>query len=302
MLAVFSVLWPIFALLVSGALMRRFNFPGDGFWVPAEKLTYYFLFPALLIQSLSQASLSGHESIRLMLAVLLLLGLGGATCFLVQRFIRLDNPSFTSFFQGSTRFNTFVALAVTSAQLGSAGLALAAVIAAVMIPVLNIMCVLVFASCSDKRPSLIAVFKTLITNPLILASLIGVVINLLGGLPTLMLPFFAMLSQMALPLGLLSVGAALNLSALRRSGSGMLYSMGIKLLLFPLLAWVSGMLLGLSDLALATLIIFATIPTATSAYILARQLGGEAQLMAAIITAQTLVSMLTIPFWLALLM
>ncbi|TVQ72678.1 MAG: AEC family transporter, partial [Oceanospirillales bacterium] len=223
-------------------------------------------------------------------------------CYLVQRFIQLDNPTFTSFFQGSTRFNTFVALAVTSAQLGSAGLALAAVVAAVMIPVLNLMCVLVFAKHSDRQPSFLGVLKTLVTNPLILGSIAGVLINLAGGLPELMLPFFALLAQMALPLGLLAVGAALNLSALRRSGKGMVYSMLIKLLLFPLLAWLIAWSLGLSQLAAATLIIFSTIPTATSAYILARQLGGDAPLMASIITAQTLVSMLTIPIWLALLL
>lgn len=281
--------------------MRRFHFPSDDFWAPAEKLTYYFLFPALLIHNLSQASLSGQESLLLMLAVLLLLLIGSGLCYVVQYFIRLDNLAFTSFFQGSTRFNTFVALAVTSAQLGSAGLALAAVVAAVMIPVLNLFCVLVFARHSDKQPSWFGVLKTVFTNPLILASIAGVLVNLVGGLPSLIQPFFVLLSQMALPLGLLSVGAALNLAALRRSGKGMLFSILIKLMLFPVIAWLIGLLFGLSSMAATTLIIFATIPTATSAYILARQLGGDAPLMAAIITAQTLISMLSIPFWLAVL-
>lgn len=302
MLAVFLVVWPVFALLVCGALMRRFQFPGDGFWLPAEKLTYYFLFPALLVHSLSQASLSGQESFKLMLAVVLLLGIGSLVCYLVQGVVRLNNPAFTSFFQGSTRFNTFVALAVTSAQLGSAGLALAAVVAAVMIPILNIICVVVFARHSDQRVSLLGVLKTLITNPLILGSMAGIAINLQGGLPHWMLPFFQLLAQMALPLGLLAVGAALNLSALRRSGQGLIYSMLIKLIAFPLIAWGVAWSLGLSSLASATLIIFATIPTATSAYILARQLGGDASLMASIITAQTLASMLTIPIWLTFLL
>lgn len=302
MFAVFMVLWPVFGLLVSGAIMRRFHFPSDDFWAPAEKLIYYVLFPALLIHSLSLASLSGQESFRLMVAVLLLLLMGGVACYAMQRFIKLDNPAFTSFFQGSTRFNTFVALAVTSAQLGSAGLALAAVVAAVMIPVLNLLCVLVFARHADQQPSFWGVLKTLLTNPLILASIAGVLVNLAGGLPAFVQPFFVLLSQMALPLGLLSVGAALNLAALRRSGKGMVFSILIKLVLFPLFAWLIGMALGLSVLAASTLIIFATIPTATSAYILARQLRGDAPLMAAIITAQTLISMLTIPLWLTLLL
>ena len=301
MLAVVSVLWPVFALLLTGAGMRRFDFPGTGFWVPAERLTYYFLFPALLVNSLSQASLSGRESLRLMLAVLLLLGVGTLACYALRRFLQLSNAAFTSFYQGSMRFNTFVALAVCSAQFGSDGLALAAVVAAVMIPALNLLCVLVFAHNADRQPTVSGVLKTLLTNPLILACLLGVSINWAGVLPVLMQPFFVLLSQMALPLGLLSVGAALNLSALRRSGRGMLFSILIKLLLFPLMAALIAWLMGLSALAAGVLIIFSTIPTATSAYILARQLGGDASLMAAIITAQTLLSMLTIPFWLTLL-
>jgi hypothetical protein len=39
-------------------------------------------------------------------------------------------------------------------------------------------------------------------------------------------------------------------------------------------------------------------PTASSAYILARQLGGDAPMMAAIITGQTLLSAITIPLML----
>lgn len=301
MLSVVTVLWPVFALLLAGAGMRRFGFPGDGFWQPAERLTYYFLFPALLIHSLGQASLSGHESLVLMLAVLLLLGVGTLACYALRHFLQLQNAAFTSFYQGSVRFNTFVALAVCSAQFGTAGVALAAVVAAVMIPSLNLLCVLVFAHNADRQPTLGGVLKTLLTNPLILASVLGVGINLAGGLPALMQPFFVLLSQMALPLGLLSVGAALNLSALRRSGRGMLFSILIKLFLFPLFAALIAWLLGLSSLAAGVFIIFATIPTATSAYILSRQLGGDAPLMAAIITAQTLLSMLTIPVWLMLL-
>ncbi|KGK40985.1 transporter [Nitrincola sp. A-D6] len=302
MLSVVTVLWPVFALLLTGAGMRRFGFPGDGFWLPAERLTYYFLFPALLIHSLSQASLSGQESLVLMLAVLLLLSAGTLVCYALRRFLQLESAAFTSFYQGSMRFNTFVALAVSSAQFGSAGIALAAVVAAVMIPVLNLLCVLVFAHNADRQPTFGGVLKTLLTNPLILASVLGVIINLAGGLPEMMRPFFVLLSQMALPLGLLSVGAALNLSALRRSGRGMLFAIVIKLLIFPLFAALIALLLGLSTLAAGVFITFATIPTATSAYILARQLGGDASLMAAIITAQTLLSMLTIPFWLMLLL
>jgi len=46
----------------------------------------------------------------------------------------------------------------------------------------------------------------------------------------------------------------------------------------------------------------AALPTATSSYILARQLGGDAPLMAAIVSGQTLLAVATIPLILAVLL
>ncbi|EXJ10534.1 AEC family transporter [Nitrincola nitratireducens] len=295
MLQIISALVPIFALLMIGFLARRHGFPGEGFWAPAERFTYYLLFPALLVNSLSQASLSGGESVRIVLAVLVLLAIVSGICVLLKKRLEVEFATYTSFYQGSMRFNTFVALATTSALLSSAGLVVAAIIAAVMIPVLNILCVLVFSSEKGIGSNLLPTLKALVTNPLILACFAGVLVNQLGGLPSTISATLGLLGQMALPLGLLSVGAALNLNALRSSGRVLYVSSAIKLLLFPVIAWGVAYGFQLSELASQVLIIFAAMPTATSAYILARQLGGDAPLMAAIITAQTLFAMVTLP-------
>lgn len=295
MLQIISALVPIFALLMIGFLARRHGFPGEGFWAPAERFTYYLLFPALLVNSLSQASLSGGESVRIVLAVLVLLAIVSGICMLLKKRLEVEFATYTSFYQGSMRFNTFVALATTSALLSSAGLVVAAIIAAVMIPVLNILCVLVFSSEKGIGSNLLPTLKALVTNPLILACFAGVLVNQLGGLPSTISATLGLLGQMALPLGLLSVGAALNLNALRSSGRVLYVSSAIKLLLFPVIAWGVAYGFQLSELASQVLIIFAAMPTATSAYILARQLGGDAPVMAAIITAQTLFAMVTLP-------
>ncbi|WP_409524582.1 AEC family transporter [Nitrincola sp. MINF-07-Sa-05] len=293
---ILSALWPVFALLMLGYLARSFRFPGDAFWQPAERATYYVLFPALLVRRLSDASLSGDESMALVLAVLLLLALGTLLCFLLRPLLQLPAAAFTSFYQGGMRFNTFVALAASAALYSDSGIALAAVIAAVMIPLLNLLCILVFARYTSASPSLAGVLKTLVTNPLILACLLGLLINVtLGGLPALVVPVFDLLAQMALPLGLLAVGAGLSLPALRHSGRALAAASVVKLLALPLLAWGLARLLHLSDEATGVFLLFASVPTATSAYILARQLQGDAPLMAAIITGQTLLSMLSMP-------
>lgn len=289
-------LWPVFALLLLGFWARRSGFPGEGFWQPAEKATYYVLFPALLVERLAGAELAGTESLRLAALVVLMLLAAALLASLCKPLLRLSAPVFTSFFQGSVRFNTYVALAVTAALYGTEGIVLAAVITAVMIPLLNLFSVLAFALTSEQRFSLPQLLNTLLKNPLILACLLGIALSLSGlGLPKTFSSVLELLGRMALPLGLLAVGAGLNLHMLRGAGRALVGASLIKLLLLPLLALGLAQLWSLDAMTAGVIMVFAAVPTATSAYILARQMGGDAELMAAIITAQTLLSMLTLP-------
>jgi malonate transporter len=57
---ILGALGPIFALILLGLGLRRFGFPGDGFWPAAERLTYFILFPALLVQRLALARLGDY--------------------------------------------------------------------------------------------------------------------------------------------------------------------------------------------------------------------------------------------------
>jgi predicted permease len=138
-------------------------------------------------------------------------------------------------------------------------------------------------------------------NPLILACLAGLAINALGlALPTVAMDTAGLLGQTALPLGLLAVGAGLTLGASRAQLTALVLSSTAKLLVLPLSAW------GLCLWSQATpeitriAVMFAALPTASSAYILARQMGGDHQTMAAIITLQTLLAMLSLPWLVAL--
>lgn len=295
-------LWPVFALLLLGFLARRSGFPGEGFWQPAEKATYYVLFPALLVERLANAQLAGDDSIRLAALVVVVLVMAALFCCACKPLLRLTVPAFTSFFQGSVRFNTYVALAVTAALHGSEGIVLAAVITAVMIPLLNLFSVLAFALTSEQAFSPRQLLMTLARNPLILACLLGIALSLSGAaLPLGVTSVLELLGRMALPMGLLAVGAGLDLRALRGDGRALVAASLIKLLFLPLLAFALAGLWQLDLLTTSVVVIFAAVPTATSAYILARQMGGDAELMAGIITAQAMISMLTLPVVLILL-
>jgi len=298
---IFAALWPVFALLFLGVLINRIQFVDHTFWNGAEKIIYYLCFPALLVTRLVAADFNGSESFVLIEAVLLLLALGSLFLIVLQKLLKLRSASFTSVYQGGLRFNTYITLAIAASLIPGEGLVIAAIIASVMIPLLNLLCVLVFALYSDKRPSILTVLKQISSNPLILACLMGLALNLSDlGIPVLVTPVLDLLAQVALPLGLLAVGAGINLKAMRSSGVPLMMGVATRLIVMPLFGLVIGSMLQLSPEALLIFMVFASVPTASAAYILAKQLNGDAPLVANIISAQTLLSMLTLPVALSL--
>lgn len=298
---IIASLAPVFALLMGGYLLKRSGFPGDSFWPPAERFIYFICFPALLLNRLSDAKIEGAVALDLLWAVMILLAVATPVLLFLQRLLRFGGPQFTSIYQGSVRFNTYIALAIAAGIWPQQGVVYAAIIAAVMIPPLNILCVLIFAIYQDNRPSPARVMLNIIQNPLIVACLLGLGLNFFDvPVPTLINDILSLLADIALPLGLLAVGAALNLKSLHQTGLPLLTTLVFRLVLMPLLALVSAALLGLSGDIAQILLIFAAVPAASAAYILARQLGGDAPLMAAILSAQTLVAMLTLPLIFAL--
>ncbi|MBJ6611645.1 MAG: AEC family transporter [Candidatus Thiothrix moscowensis] len=296
MYPVFAAIFPVFILLMLGNVARRSAFLDEHFWVQAEKVTYYILFPALLVEHLAKAEVDFASAGWLLLLAGVVPLLASLLCFLFAPWLRLNGADFTSFFQGSIRFNTYIGLAVMAVALPAPALTLAAIIVAVMIPLVNLLCIAVFARYTHGQVRPVAILLSIVRNPLIMASVIGIILNVLPfSLPDMLWSVVGKLGQMALPLGLLAVGAGLRLQALRESGKTLLWAALIKLVLLPALVFVLCSLLQIPPLDRAVLVMFAALPTASSAYILARQLGGNAAMMAVLITGETLLSMMSLP-------
>lgn len=298
-----QALVPVFALMMLGHLLRRWGFPGGDFWPMAERFTYYVLFPAMLVFKLGEARLPASAYSDTALLIVSLLLAMTLVLAIAQWFWRWSGPVFSSVYQGGIRFNSYVGLAAGGMLLGDDGLSLAAIAVAIMVPLLNLMCILMFslmASQDSVRTG--PVLKAILTNPLILGSVIGVVWSFFKiGFNPLVASILEPLSNLALPMGLMTVGAGLHLKALRGASMPFLVSSVLKLVAFPMMAAGLALLLGLEGLLVKVVILLTTLPTATSAYILARQLGGDAPLMAGIISGQTLLAMATIPLMLGIL-
>jgi predicted permease len=307
MAAVFASLVPVFLVIATGWLSRVTGFVEDKHWMGLEKVTYVIFFPALIIDTLARADLSSvpviHVGGALIAAILLISTLLLLSRRALARLLSLDGPSFTSLFQGATRWNTFVAIAVAGSLFGQRGVTLMAVAIAAMVPLLNVLALFVLVRyAGGPRQSAGQILRTFVTNPFIWSCAAGLLLNLLvAPLPKPIAGFADVLGRASLSAGLLVVGAGLDIRSMAKPGPAHFLSIALKLFLLPLVAVSVARALGVSGIDIAVTVVAASVPTASGAYVLARQLGGNAPLMAEILTLQTLAAMATMPLMMTLL-
>ena len=295
---VFSIA-PIFLLIVLGYLLRRNGIPNVDFWNLNDKLVYWVLMPALIFYktSTSQFSLDLVGSYAIVI-------LGAFFCAVAFSLVSglafgYSKPVRSSILQGCARHNTFIAIAVADTIFGVEGLSLAILGTALLIPVTNVTVVslmTVILSEGGKTGYLKPIARDLVRNPLLLAVGAGTSINLLdvGTIPVLH-ETTALMGNAAVPIVLMCVGANLRIRGMQSSFGPMLISGFGKLLLFPAVILLLSQALGLSTLETSVALIFGAAPTGSAAYTLARQMGGDAPLMAAIVTIQTAIVFVSLP-------
>ena len=295
-----AALVPVFAIILSGFLISRIKLVSAELWPGLEKLTYYFFFPALLVLNLAESNFDWIELREITQVVLSGLVAISLIVILFSKLIARDRSALSSVYQGSIRFNTYIGLACIDALFGDQGLATAALCLAVYVPLVNVASVISLSLHSTNgRNRWVTVFSSTVSNPLVIACFIGISISYTGfRIPDLALESITILSQPALTLGLLAVGAGIHASAMGAQIGQLCAALLNKMLLFPAAVFAACLLFDTETELATILILLTTLPAPPSAYILARQLGGNTALMANIITVQTPVALLAIPFWL----
>jgi len=293
-MSIITILLPDFSLILFGALLIRITDWGREFWVGLEKLIYFVLFPALLFYSTSRAPLDFGATGRVLQIALAATVAGVLLGWLAKPLFRAGPMIFESGVQTAFRFNSYIALAAAS-RLDASQAATMALIIGFAVPLTNMASVHALVRQNG------GLLRELLKNPLLLATLAGVSFNLLGlHLPEVAGVMLSRLGNASLALGLIAVGAGLRLNGLHASKGIAAYFMFIKLAAVPAVAYGLGRWLDLPHAQLQLVVLFAALPTASSAYVLAVRMGGNGPLVAFLISAGTVISMLTLPLWLAL--
>ncbi len=299
--SILTSLLPVFLIIICGYVLKKSKFPGNDFWPGAERIVYYILFPALLFSSSAGASWESYSVSSMVWAILAALFIMCGLLLILRPKLTKKDASFTSVFQGSIRFTSYIGFAAVFSLFGDEGLYLTAIFITVMIPMVNILCIMVLVRYGGQEGGWHWIFTTVIKNPLVIACLAGMALNLLGlKLPEMVGNFTTILGKGSLPLGLLAVGASLQISSIKKAGNEIVYACLLKLILMPLLMWLSCTLFSVDSLSTAVAVLFAALPGSPLSYILAKQLGGDTRLMSSIIAVQTGISMITLPIVIAL--
>ena len=290
------LLLPDFLLILVGFFVCRHTPLDRTVWASAEKLVYYLLFPVLLFTSIVRNPLNPGDAAALAGGGLATVGLGIALAYALKRVPGVDALLHASGAQTAFRFNSYIALAMAERLGGAAGVAAMAVLVAVCVPVCNVGAVLPLARQGGHHFG-----RELARNPLILGTLGGLAANLAGvSFPDAVGTVLQRIGQAALPIGLMAVGAGLQLGGLTAAPRLAAGFLSIRHVLLPLFALGYGLVVPLPPLQWTVLVAFAAMPTASSAYVLAARMGGNGPFVAGLVTLSTLLGMVAVPGWVAL--
>jgi len=302
----FLALLPVFIIITIGALLRRSNLMGDSHWAGVDHVCYFVLFPAIIFKEIAAADFSNIPVWHMAAAMIVALTVMFALLLLLRAplsaALGINGAQFTSLFQGATRWHTFIAFATVPLFFGNDALALAAVSAATMTPLLNVVCVIVMSIyIGGERPPAGKLAMIVLRNPFFFSSMGGVLFQLLGlPLPGLAVQVLDMIGRGALGLALLTVGAGLHFGEAAAAKLTVGLATVLKLLVMPVLMFFTLKLFGVTGTPAAVALLCSAVPTGSGAYVLAKQMGGDAPLVANILTAQVICAAITIPLILTL--
>jgi len=296
-----QLLFPDFSLILCGYLVCRYTALNRPVWDQVEILVYYFLFPVLLFHSIVKSPLDLSAASSLIGAGLAMGVSGIALSYALPHLPvigrHVDARLHAASAQVAFRFNSFIGLALADRLAGPEGLLLLAVLIGFCVPLFNVGAVWPMARHAQR-----SVGRELLRNPLIIATVSGLIANVLGfRVPAWADPTLSRIGAASLALGLMAAGAGLRFSSLGQGKVLAVAVLAIKHLLLPLIALGLSRAFGLTPVQTTILLAFSALPTASSCYVLAARMGYDGAYVAGLVTLSTLLGVVSLSFALGVL-
>lgn len=295
-LHVFNTLAPVFLIIGLGALLRYLRMMPAELTGGINKLTYWVALPSLLFFESARARVDFLEHADAFWVMFWGMMACTAAGYAAAWAIRFKKPGSLAHaaYRGNLAFIGFPVVVYGMNGSGSDAVAIAVLMLAAIIPFYNIIAVLMLLGDQHRLGprALWVMTKQIATNPLVIASAGGLAVAWLElELPLAASRTLEALGKMALPLALIVIGATLEFKVMRGLFAPILAASLIKVAFGPLAGFLLARWLGLTAEETRVAMILLATPTATSSYVMADQLGGDAPMTAGAIVLSTLLSM-----------
>lgn len=296
-----QLLFPDFSLILLGFLVCRYTGLNRTVWEKVESLVYYFLFPVLLFQSIVKSPLDLGNASSLIAAGLLMTSIAIGLSYMLPHLPlagrHIDPRDHAAAAQVAFRFNSFILLALADRVAGPQGQQLIAVLIGVTVPLTNIAAVWPMA-----RHGQTGFARELLRNPLIITTVLGLAVNLLGfRIPAWLEPTVSRIGAASLAMGLMAAGAGLQLTTLTRNKTLTAGLLAIRHFVLPLVAVALALALDLDAVQTTVLLAFSALPTSSASFVLASRMGYNGTYVAGLVTLSTMLGPVSLSFALEIL-
>ncbi|MGD9817557.1 MAG: AEC family transporter [Desulfomonilaceae bacterium] len=305
MLLILNNLLPIFAIIGLGIFLKRRKWISDSFISSTDRLIYYIFFPALLFWKIGKPTNGAGIESGLILAVFITVFIIFLISLLLTRLFRMSDYEVGSFTQGCYRFSSYIGLALTFTALGDEGGRTFGMLIGFIIPFINVLVVSSMTwfsgETSSSRSRTSMVLKAVVSNPLIIACLAGIIYARLAiPFPVFVDNTLALMSSITLPLALVSIGGILHFSGNRKHLWKAFLASIVKLIMMPVIGYLCIKHFGVSNTGLQVAMIYFALPTSPQNYILSSQLNSDVDLATLTIVVSTFLSILSLSVMLIL--
>ncbi|MBR5231836.1 MAG: AEC family transporter [Clostridia bacterium] len=299
----FNVVLPLFLCIALGYFLRRIGMMEEAPRRAMNKLCFKVFLPFYLFHSICTTDLGEAFDLKLILiAALGIVGLFALAMLIVPR-IEKEPPRRGVMIQGIFRSNyALFGLPVALSLCGESKMGPTSLLLGVIVPIFNVLAVITLETFRGGKPDLKKMLKGILTNPLIISSLGGVLVNLSGvQLPSAVLKGISDVGRVATPLSLVVLGSEFMFSNVRGYLKQLLITVTGRLVFCPLIMVVIAAALGLRNEMLIPVMILFGAPTAVSSFTMAQQMDGDSDLAASIVVFTSAFAILSIFLWIFIL-
>lgn len=293
---------PVFLMIALGYLLRRIKLVDDDLVSRVNKLVFRVFLPIMLFNNIYTSDLKGVFNPKLVifapLSIIVIFTI--ATIFVVK--LRKENKRRGAMIQALFRSNyVILGIPIVKALFGDEVSAVPSLLAAFIVPIFNLLAVITLEVFRGSKPDLLKIIKSIIKNPLIIASLLGFAFNLLEiRFPAVIASTISTVGSVATPLPLVMLGAFFRFESVKNNIKDIAICTIGRLIVSPLIGSVIALMLGFRGVEFASLLIMFSAPPAIASFTMAQQMDSDYQLSGEAVIVSSALSCFTIFLWILL--